>query len=431
MRWQQEYRSKLTSAHQALAGLRPGAKLYISGNSATPRHLAEVLAEVAPTEGAVSLGHVLLLGTDPVATRHHPHVRHHAWFVGPADREQVNNGQADYVPCHLSEIPRLIRRTDDLDMALLTVSPPDQHGFLSLGTEVIASLAAVDAAKKVVVQVNRHMPRVLGNSFIHVDQVDAIVECDEPLAELAPREPTEVEKRIAEHIVPLVPRGATMQLGIGGVPDAVIALLCEQDANLNLGIHSEMISDGVMNAVERGLITGSMKKKHHRKVVTTFVLGSRQLYDWVHDNSRVEAHPCDHTNHIKVASANPNLVALNSAVSVDLTGQVCSDSMGTRIYSGFGGQVDFIRAASLSEGGVPILALPSTAKKGTISRIVPTLATGSGVVTSRADVHWVVTEHGAVNLYGRSLRERARLLVSIAAPEFRDDLMEQLAAPAK
>jgi len=428
MPWQTEYRSKLTTARQALAGLRPGARLYISGNSATPRHLAEALAEVAPLEGELSLGHVLLLGSDPVATRDHPRVRHNAWFVGPADRAQVNDGRADYVPCHLSEIPRLVRQArPGVDVALLTVSPPDKHGFLSLGTEVMASLAAAEVAKKVVVQVNSRMPRVLGNSFLHVSQVDAIVECDEPLPELAPREASEVEQAIARHIVPLVPRGATMQLGIGGVPDAVISLLCEQEG-LDLGVHSEMISDGVMRAVEAGLVTGARKTRHRRKVVTTFVLGSRELYDWVHDNSAVEAHPCDHTNDLVVASSNDRLVALNSAISVDLSGQVCSDSMGQRIYSGFGGQVDFIRAAARSEGGVPILALPSTAKGGTVSRIVPTLAPGAGVVTSRADVHWIVTEYGAVNLYGRPLRERAELLTSIAHPDFRASLSDPGAA---
>jgi len=423
MPWQTAYRSKLTTADAALDGLHDEAKVYISGNSATPRHLAEALARRAP-EGEVSLGHVLLLGQDPVATRDHPRVRHHAWFVGPADRTQVNDGRADYVPCHLSEIPGLVRATEPaLDVALITVSPPDKHGFLSLGTEVMASLAAVETAKKVVVQVNERMPRVLGNSFVHISQVHAVVEHDEELPELAPRPATEVERRIAEHIVPLVPEGATLQLGIGGVPDAVISLLCTHE-DLQLGVHSEMISDGVMAAVEAGLVTGSRKTRHRRKVVTTFVLGSRSLYDWVHNNAVVEAHPCDHTNDLFVASSNDRLVAINSAISVDLTGQVNSDSMGTQIYSGVGGQVDFLRAAARSAGGVPILALPSTARKGTVSRIVPCLAEGAGVVTSRADVHWVVTEYGAVNLYGRPLHDRAKKLMSIAHPDVRDELAE-------
>lgn len=423
MPWQTGYRSKRTTADAALAGLRPGARMYMSGNAATPRHLAEAVARCAPEEG-VSLGHVLLLGQDPVATRDHPSVRHHAWFVGPADRAQVDDGRADYVPCHLSEIPRLIRSTPDgLDTALIMVSPPDKHGFMSLGTEVMASLAAIESARRVVVQVNPQMPRVLGNSFVHVRQVDAVVEHEEPLQELAARGPSDVERRIAEHIVPLIPAGATLQLGIGGVPDAVVSLLREREG-LDLGVHSEMISDGVMAAVESGLITGSRKTRHRRKVVTTFILGTRALYDWVHENAVVEAHPCDHTNDLLVASSNDRLVAINSAVSIDLTGQVNSDSMGRRIYSGFGGQVDFLRAAARSAGGVPILALPSTAKHGTVSRIVPTLADGAGVVTTRADVHWVVTEYGAVNLYGRPLRDRVQKLIGIAHPDHRDALQE-------
>ncbi|MCB9669246.1 MAG: acetyl-CoA hydrolase/transferase family protein [Alphaproteobacteria bacterium] len=426
MPWQTTYRSRLATAEQALAGLGPGANLYLGGNAATPRHLVAQLARQAPPGAGITLGHVLLLGRDPLATREHPGVRHHAWFVGPADRDQVNEGRADYVPCNLSEIPRLIReRSPGLDAALVTVSPPDKHGFLSLGTEVMASLAATECARKVVVQVNSRMPRVLGNSFLHVSEVDAIVEMDEELPELPPHDPTDVERRIAEHIVPLVPRGATLQLGIGGIPDAVIALLCATEG-LDLGVHSEMISDGVMKAVEAGLVTGRQKTRHRRKVVTTFVLGSRALYDWVHENPIVEAHPCDHTNDIEVASCNDRLVAINSAISVDLTGQVSSDSMGTRIYSGVGGQVDFIRAAARSRGGVPIIALPSTAQGGKVSRIVPVLAEGSGVVTNRSDVHWVVTEHGAVNLYGCTLKERASRLLRIAHPDFRPALEEGL-----
>ncbi|MCB9678948.1 MAG: acetyl-CoA hydrolase/transferase family protein [Alphaproteobacteria bacterium] len=425
MPWQTAYRSKLTTASAALAGLGPKSRLYISGNAATPRHLAEALAKHAHGgDHEMMLGHVLLLGKDPVATREHPGVRHHAWFVGPADRAQVNDGRADYVPCNLSEIPRLIRGMEPkLDAALLTVSPPDKHGFVSLGTEVMASLAAAENARRIIVQVNTRMPRVLGNTFLHVGEVDAIVEHDEELPELDSGPPSDVERRIAEHIVPLIPRGATMQLGIGGVPDAVIGLLCEQEG-LDLGVHSEMISDGVMQAVEAGIVTGRHKTRHRRKVVTTFVLGSRALYDWVHENPMVEAHPCDHTNDIEVASSNTKLVAINSAISVDLTGQVNSDSIGRRIYSGVGGQVDFIRAASRSAGGVPIIAIPSTAQGGKTSRVVPCLLEGAGVVTNRADAHWIVTEYGAVNLYGQTLRERAKLLTSIAHPDFRDGLKE-------
>ncbi|MCB9684877.1 MAG: acetyl-CoA hydrolase/transferase family protein [Alphaproteobacteria bacterium] len=421
MSWQTDYRSKLTTPERALEPLPGDAMIYLSGNAATPRTLCAALARHAEdTPGTVTVGHVLLLGKDPVLPHDREEVRHRAWFVGPADRDQVNQGISDYVPSHLSEIPRLIRAMPRLDGALLTVAPPDDHGFLSLGVEVMASLAAAERAQRVVVQVNPRMPRIFGNSFLHVSEVDAIVEAEEDLATIPREVPGDVEQAIARHIVPLIPEQATLQLGIGGIPDAVVAQLQGRD---DLGVHSEMISDGVMDAVMRGVVTGRHKPLHRRKVVTTFVLGTRELYDWVDGNPAIEAHPCDHTNDLVVASSMPRLVAINSAISVDLTGQVNSDSMGTAIWSGVGGQLDFLRAAARSAGGVPIIALPSTAKGGTISRIVPTLRPGAGVVTTRADVHWVVTEHGAVNLYGRPLHERAELLVSIAEPRFRDELM--------
>ncbi|MEQ1500876.1 MAG: acetyl-CoA hydrolase/transferase C-terminal domain-containing protein [Myxococcota bacterium] len=430
MSWQIPYRSKLMTADAAVASIPDDARVYLSGNAATPRALCAALAMSlgGPTlarrakagRGTMTASHVLLLGQDPVLPRDRREIRHRAWFVGPADRAQVNSGEADYVPSHLSEIPRMIRQMDrPLDAALLSVAPPDEHGFLSLGVEVMASLAAAERARKVVVQVNRRMPRVFGGSFLHVSDVHAIVEHDEELPELACEAPTAEEAAIAAHIVPMIPEQATLQLGIGGVPDAVIGMLRDRD---DLGVHSEMISDGVMSATERGVITGRFKTVHPRKIVTTFVLGTRALYDWVDENPGIEAHPCDVTNDLGIASANRRLVAINSAISVDLTGQVNSDSIGPRIWSGFGGQVDFIRAASRSDGGVPIVALPSTAKNGTLSRIVPSLAAGAGIVTTRADVHWVVTEFGAVNLYGRSLRARAALLTSIAHPKFRDEL---------
>ncbi len=421
MAWIDQYRSRLTTPEAAIGQLAGDAVVFLGGNAATPRVLAKALARHAEaTPGTVTCGHVLLLGEDPVLPRDRSEVRHRPWFVGPADRAQVASGDADYVPSHLSEIPRMVRQLPRLDAAVLMVAPPDDHGFLSLGVEVMASLAAAERAERVIVQVNPRMPRVFGNSFLHVSEVHAVVEAEEELAELPCELPTDVERAIASHVVPLVPEGATLQLGIGGIPNAVASLLRDRD---DLGVHSEMISDGVMDAVVRGVITGRHKKLHRRKVVTTFVLGTRALYDWVDENPVVEAHPCDHTNDPFTASQQPKLVAINSAISVDVTGQVNSDSMGSRIWSGFGGQVDFLRAASRSAGGVPIIALPSTAKGGTLSRIVPTLATGAGVVTSRADVHWVVTEYGAVNLYGRALRERAELLASIAHPAFRDELL--------
>ncbi|MCK6506798.1 4-hydroxybutyrate CoA-transferase [Myxococcota bacterium] len=421
MPWIDDYRSKLCTPEQAVADLLPGQVVYMGGNAATPHILARALAERAPQVPGLTVGHVLLLGEDPFAqAKARGLIKHLSWFVGPADRKAVLEGNAAYVPCHLSEIPHLIRAgRPKLDAALLMTSPPDRHGFFSLGVEVMSSLAAAEAAEKVIIQVNPHMPRVLGNSFLHISQVHRVVDGEEPLAELQPAEIGEVERGIASHIVPLIPHGATLQLGIGAIPDAVIGQLDGRD---DLGVHSEMISDGVMQAVEKGIITGRFKTKHHRKVITTFALGTRALYDWLHENPVVEAHPCDHTNNIFVASLNDRLIAINSAISVDLTGQVNSDSIGGRIFSGVGGQVDFIRAAAHSRQGRPIIALPSTAQDGRISRIVPTLATGAGVVTSRASVHTVVTEYGAADLWGKSLPDRAAALVAIAHPDHREKL---------
>lgn len=421
MSWQTAYRSRLTTAEKAFSTIAPDARVYVSGNAATPRHLMNALSEHAGDfDPPVHLHHVLWFGG--ASHESVPGMRHRAWFVGPADRVAVREGSADYVPCNLSDIPELIRDMDPpLDVALLSVSPPDKHGFLSLGTEVLASLTAAYRSKRVVVQVNQRMPRVLGNAFVHVSDVDAIVEADEELPTIEASPPSDVECAIADHIVPLVKPGSTLQLGIGGIPDAVMARLANR-TDLDLGVHSEMISDGVMRAVEGGVVTGRFKARHRRKVVTTFLLGSRDLYDWAHDNAVLEAHPCDHTNDFDVASSHKSLVAINSALSVDLSGQINSDSLGQRIYSGVGGQLDFIRAASRSKGGVPIIALPATAKGGTVSRIVPTLASGAGVVTPRADAHWVITEFGAVNLRGLSLRERAEALISIAHPRFRETL---------
>jgi acyl-CoA hydrolase len=419
--WRERYERKRTSIEEAVAPVASGEVVYIGGNAATPRALCHALAARAGDVTDLRVAHVLLLGDDPFAEAAAAgHVRHLSWFVGPADRKAILARQADYVPCHLSEIPRLIREgRPQIDTALLMVAPPDQNGLLSLGVEVLASQAAAECARRVVVQVNPRMPRVFGNSYLHVDDVDAIVEVEEELQELPPTEPTDVEKRIAEHIVERVPHGATLQLGIGGIPNAVVSLLAGRE---DLGVHSEMISDGVMRAYERGVVSGRYKTQHRTQIVTTFALGSRAFYDWLDGNPMVEAHPCDHTNEPSQAARNDRLIAINSAISVDLTGQVNADSIGYRIYSGVGGQVDFIRAASRSAGGIPIIALPSTAQGGRVSRIVPRLAEGAGVVTSRADVHTVVTEHGVADLWGRSIRERVEALIRIADPKFQPEL---------
>ena len=422
MNWLSDYSSKVMTAAEAVARVESGSRVYYGGNAAIPNALVNALAERRDELENVQLNHVLLLGQDPLsAPGMEGHFRHNSLFVGPADRAAVNDGRADYVPVFLHHIPRLFRSGSiPLDVAMVQVSPPDEHGFVSLGVENLGSKAACESAKAVIVQVNENMPRVLGDSFLHIARIQAVVEHTERLPVLEPRVATDVEKAIAEYILPLIRPGATIQMGIGGIPDSVFAAL---EGDLQLGIHTEMLSDGAMRAIERGVVTGSRKSLHQGKSIITFALGTTELYDFLDNNPFIESHPAEYVNDPQVVSRNDNMVAINSAIEVDLTGQICSDSMGSYIYSGFGGQVDFIRGAAASKGGTPIIALPSTAKKGTQSRIASFLKEGAGVVTSRADVHWVVTEHGAVNLFGKNLRERAEALIGIAQPEFRDDLI--------
>ena len=424
-RWQQTYRQKLRSESEAARLVEPGTTVYLSGNAATPRALVEALAGRAVELTDVRAAHVLLLGEDPFAQgAARDAFSHLSFFAGPGDREAMLERRAEYLPCHLSDIPMLLRSgRPAVEVAMLTVAPPDDHGMMSLGCEVLASLAAAESARKVVVQVNPAMPRVHGDCYLHVEDVDVIVECEQPLAELIAPPPSDVELAIAHHIVGLIPDGATLQLGIGGIPNAVVSLLGERR---DLGVHSEMISDGVMAAYEAGVLTGRRKTFHKGKVVTTFALGSREFYDWLDDNAAIEAHPCDHTNAPAVAAQNDRLISINSAISIDLTGQVNADSIGHRIYSGVGGQLDFVRAARLSKEGRSIIAMPSTAQRGAVSRILARLAEGAGVVTTRADVDTVVTEYGVAEMTGRTLRERAEGLIAIAAPSFQGELEANL-----
>jgi len=419
--WMDDYQAKRVSAAEAVARVRSGDRVYYAGNAAIPQALVRALADRRSELSDVQLNHVLLLGDDPLSTpQMEGHFRHNSLFVGPADRKVVNEGRADYVPIFLHMIPRLFQeRIVPLDVAMLHVSPPDEHGFMSLGVEVLASMAASQAAKTVIVQVNERMPRILGDCFLHVNRVQAIVEHTEALPQLLAEPATEMEKAIAGNIISLIQPGATVQMGIGGIPDSVYQAM---EGNLELGIHTEMMSDGAMRAIERGVVTGTKKTLHPGKVIITFALGTTRLYDFLDNNPLIEAHPVSYVNDPVVVAQNDNMVAVNSAIEVDLTGQVCSDSIGSFIYSGFGGQVDFIRGAARSKGGRPIIALPSAAKGGLLSRIVPFLKEGAGVVTSRADVHYVVTEHGVANLFGKNLRERAEALIAIADPRFRDDL---------
>ncbi len=420
MRWLDEYKSKVVSAQEAVSVIKSRDKLFNSGNAATPYKILSALAERKDELRGVEVFHLLLMGDDPLSRPEmNGHFRHKSFFVGPADRRAVNEGRADYFPIFLYEIPKLFREQIQLDVAIIHTSPPDDHGFVSLGVETAASKAAAGTAKLVVAQVNEKMPRSLGDCFIHVSKIDKIVEVSEELPELETRAFTEVERKIAEHIMPLIEDRATLQLGIGGIPDAVLSLLKDRK---DLGIHTEMVSNGVMEAVESGIVTNAYKSLHPGKVIATFALGSQELYKYIHNNPLFELHQMNYTNDPFVVAKNDGIIAINSAIEVDLTGQVCSDSMGYTIYSGFGGQVDFIRGAARANGGKPIIALPSTAKKGQISRIVPHLKEGAGVVTSRGDVHYVATEFGITNLHGKSLRERAEALIQIANPDFRSEL---------
>ncbi len=423
MNWLDDYRSKLRSAADAVKVIKSGDRVYYGGNAAIPQALVRALADRAEELDDVQVSHVLLLGDDPLsAPGMENHFRHNSLFVGPADRAAVNDGRADYVPIFLHQIPRLFyERIIPLDVAMVMVSPPDEHGFMSLGVETLASAAACQMARVVVLQVNEKMPRVLGDSFIHVSRASAIVESSEPLPELHAKEASKVELSIGKHIAGLIKPGMTIQMGIGGIPDAVYASL---DGPLDLGVHTEMISDGAMKAIERGVVTGRHKNLHRGKVIITFALGTEQLYSFLDNNPLIEAHPVDYVNDPFIVSQNDNMMAINSAIEVDLTGQVCSDSIGPYIYSGFGGQVDFIRGAAKSKGGTPVIAVPATAKSDTMSRIVPFLKQGAGVVTSRADLHYIVTEFGTVNLFGKNLRERAEALIEIAHPNFQEDLLK-------
>lgn len=423
MSWIDEYKKKRVSAEEAVSVIKSRDRIYISGNAATPYTLMKALAARKDELQAVELVHVLLMGEDPLsAPEMEGHFRHNSLFVGPADRKAINEGRADYVPIFLHQIPNLFLSGQmPLDVVMLHLSPPDEHGFMSYGVEVMASKAASEKAKIVIAQVNEKMPRLLGDSFIHVSRVDKVVEISEDLPELEKKPFSEVEEKIGSSIAELIEDGATLQLGIGGIPDAVLAALQNRR---DLGVHTEMVSDGVMDAIEAGIITGARKNFHPGKIILTFMLGSKMIYEFAHNNPIFEAHPTDYTNHPFNVAQNDNMVAINSAIEVDITGQVCSDSIGTFIYSGFGGQVDFIRGAAHSKGGKPIIALPSTAKGGELSRIVPFLKKGAGVVTTRADVKYVVTEYGVAYLHGKNLQERTKSLINIAHPDFRDELQQ-------
>jgi acetyl-CoA hydrolase len=416
---------KLTSPEAAVEQVRSGARVYLQGGCAVPRELVNALVARREELSDVEIVHLHTEGPAPyVQPAMAGHFRHNALFVGNNTREAVNAGRADVTPVFLSEAPSLFRTTLPLDVALIQVSPPDRAGFCSLGISVDCAKPAAEAAGIVIAQINPQMPRTHGDSFIHIDTIDYLAPVDEPLIEVACPPPGEVARSIGRHVASLIEDGSTIQMGIGGVPDGVLAAL---GGHRHLGVHTEMFSDGLLELMERGVVDNSMKNYHPGKVVTSFVIGSRRLYDFVDDNPMIEMHPVTFTNDPAVIARNDRMVSINSAIEVDLTGQVCADSIGHRLYSGIGGQIDFVRGAVRSRGGKAIIALPSTAQDGNVSRIVHELKPGAGVVTTRGDVRFVVTEHGFADLHGRTLRERARALISIAAPQFRGDL-EQAAS---
>ena len=413
------YRNKVVSAQDAVKIVQSNQRVYLGGGAGVPQRVLSALVDRAHELRHVELVHVLIFGSAPhLAPELAENFRLRALFVGDNARSAVQAGRADFVPVFLSEIPRMFRDGSlPLDVALIQVSPPDEHGFCSFGCEVGCTKPAAQAAKIVIAEVNRQMPRVLGDSFIHVSKLDYVVEVDYPMPEAPQAGSTDVHQQIGKHIAALIEDGATLQLGIGSIPDAVLAQVGDRQ---DLGIHSELFSDGVIDLVARGVITNDRKTLHPGKIVSGFLFGSKRLYNFANDNAIIELHPSDYVNDPFIIAQNENMIAINSAIEVDLTGQVCADSIGPAIYSGIGGQVDFVRGAARSKGGKPIIALPSTAKDGKLTRIVAQLKPGAGVVTSRGDVHFVATEYGVADLNGKSFRERVRAMIGIAAPHFRE-----------
>ena len=412
------------SPQEVVAKIKSGDRVFVHGAAATPTPLLDALCERQDLEG-VTLYHLHTEGhcafADPV---HRGRFRSVSLFVGPGLRAAVADGRADFMPVFLSEIPDLfLSRQIPLDAALVQLSPPNRHGHSTLGTSVDAAMAAVVSARVVLAEINEQMPRTLGHSVVALSRLAAFTRTDRPLVEHMPAEPSAVEQRIGEHVADLIEDGSCLQMGIGAIPDAVLARLGNKH---DLGVHTEMFSDGLIPLVQGGVITNAKKKIHAGRIVSSFVSGTRKVFDFVDDNQMVEMHPCDRTNDTALIAKNDRVVAINSALEIDLTGQVCADSIGHRIYSGIGGQMDFIRGAARSAGGKPIIALPSTAAGGTVSRIALHLKAGAGVVTTRGHVRWVVTEYGAVNLHGKTLRERGEALISVAHPDFRASLRTEL-----
>jgi acetyl-CoA hydrolase len=429
MDWEQIYQSRVVTPEEAIRAVQSGNRIFLTGNCSVPRKLLAALVEYAPQLRDVEVCQALTVaGSEYVAPEMEGHLRVNSLFISGNVRKAINEGRADFTPVLLSEFPLLFKNgVLPIDVALVHISPPDRHGYCTMGIENGLTHSAAEAARIVIAEVNQQMPRVHGDTLIHVRDLDYIIPVDYPLAELQMNEEgcNDTCSRIACYIAERIPDGATLQTGIGAVPDTVLSFLKDKK---DLAIHSELFSDGIIDLVEAGVITGARKKIHPGKIIAGFMLGTRRLYEWANDFPMIELYRSEYTNNPFVIAQNPRMVAMNSAIEVDFTGQVCADSIGTRFYSGVGGQMDFIYGAGMSEGGLPIIALPSTStlRDGTtLSRIVPTLKTGAGVTTTRSHIHHVVTEFGMVDLYGKTIRQRAQLLISIAHPDFRDELAHQ------
>ncbi len=423
MSWTELYKNKVVSADEAVSAIESGNRVFLTGNCSVPKTALAALVRRAPQLKDVEICHALTVGSaDYVSPEMEGHLRVNTLFIGPNVRKAVQEGRADFTPVLLSEFPLLFKEGHlPVDVAMVHLSPPDEHGFCSFGVEVGLSKSIAEASRIIIAEVNEQMPRTLGDSFIHVNKIDYIIPVNYELPEIPMGgEGDQVVQRIARYIAELIPDGATMQMGIGAIPDAVLGYLKDKK---DLGVHTELFSDGVIELVNNGVITNARKTLHPGKIIAGFILGNKRLYNWVHNNPLIEFHRTEYVNDPFVIAKNDRMVAINSAIEVDLTGQVCADSIGPKLYSGVGGQLDFIYGASRSKGGVPIIALPSKTKN--FSRIVSMLKPGAGVVTTRNHVHFIVTEYGVAELYGKTIRQRAQSLIRIAHPEFRDQLRKQ------